>query len=96
MTNQEKFTRNFYNNLDFYIKTKRAKIGELEKALNVSKGSISRIKHNNRNMSLEMAINIAEYFDTTLSHMLEAEDWIDIEIKELEGRLVELKKIKKG
>ena len=95
MTNQEKCMQNFYNNFEFYMKKKNKKLGELEKKLNVSKGYISRVRHNRRNISLDMALNIAEYLDTTLSHMLDTEDWIDIEIDELESRLVELKK-KKG
>ena len=94
MTNKEKLTQNFHNNLDYYLKTKKVKIGELEKVLNVSKGYISRIKNNKMKMSLGLAIDIAEYFDTTLSHMLESEDWIDLEIKELEDLLAKLKKKK--
>lgn len=91
----ERQLRNFYKNFEFYMKIK-GNTRELEAMLNVSAGYISRIKNGKKKMSIEMAMDVAEYFDTTLIHMLESEDWVDLEIKELEGRLVELKKKKEA
>lgn len=61
--------RRFYDNIYEIIDSKKLKIGELERAINVSVGYFSRRKQRKNEMPLDKAYEIANYLGCSLDYL---------------------------
>lgn len=80
-----------HDNIDFLIKIRNKKIGEVETAIGVSKGYLSRSKE--CDLPISKVIRTAEYFSVSVDSLIHSNfkaEYLKKQIAELQGELAEI------
>lgn len=85
-----------HNNIQYLIKIQHLKVGEVENAIEVSTGYLSRMK--NKDIPVSKVISLADYFGVSLDDLVYGtydETYIEDQIKALQKQLDDIRS-KKG
>jgi hypothetical protein len=80
-------------NIDFLIKIRKEKIGEVETAIGVSIGYLSRAKEYNADLPISKVVRTAEYFGVSVDSLIHSNfkaEYLKQQIAELQAELKEV------